>query len=180
MPRRTTTPADEGIQAAREERTAASEQTAEQAAAQEQTAQISGEPDAASNLETTPATALPMKIDARITSTRNYYNDPTRAFATVTLNDALVIKGFRVVKDENGLFCSMPARRLRNGEYSEICHPITQDFAQQLHASVLNEYQVHLAQQMEESLQTPHNVESENTPAQEPPAPEPGPEMEMM
>ena len=126
------------------------------------------------------AAAPPLKVDVCITGTRNFYDDPTRATATVTLNDCFVIKGFRVVKNENGLFCSMPARRLKNGEYSEVCHAITPDFARQLSASVLNEYQVHLAQQMEESQQTPHVYE------QELPEPEPDmselpfePEMEM-
>ena len=136
MPRRTT-PADEGIQAANEERTAAIE--AEQESAPEET----------------PA-APPMKIDVRITSTRNNYGDPTRALATVVLGDSFAIKGVRIVKGENGLFCSMPARRLASGEYSEVCNPITSDFARALNASVLSEYQVHLAQQMEESVQTPH------------------------
>ena len=121
--------------------------------------------------------AIPaMKIDVRITSTRNHYGDPTRALATVTLNDAFVIKGFRVVKGENGLFCSMPARRLRNGEFSEICNPITADFSRQLSASVLGEYQVHLAQQMSESQEVPHVIDPVQE--QEPQGYE-GPEPEM-
>ena len=178
MPRRTISPADEGIRAAREEHIAAREQTdqttdtlADQTH-DEQTAQAPNEQDS------TPGAIPPMKADVRITSTRNVYDDPTRATATVTLNDAFVIKGFRVVKGDNGLFCSMPARRLRDGSYSEVCHAITPDFARQLNASVLSEYQVHLAQQMEESQQTPHVIEPEqNIPEFE--VPEQGPEMEM-
>lgn len=102
-----------------------------------------------------------MKIDVRITSTRNAFDDPTRATASVVLGDCFVIKGFRVVKGENGLFCSMPSRRLRDGEYSEVCHAITPEFAKRLNASVLSEYQVYLAQQMAESQETPHIYEPE-------------------
>lgn len=166
MPRRNSSPADEGIQAAREER-AAMEQAAE--------TQQADQP-----VEPAAASMPPMKIDVRITGTRNFYDDPTRATASVTLNDCFVIKGFRVIKSENGLFCSMPSRRLKNGEYSEICHAITPDFSRQLSASVLNEYQVYLAQQMEESQQTPHVYEPEpeqTTPAMEEPPFEPDMEM---
>ena len=160
MPRRTTTPADEGIRAAAEEHSAAIVQTESQE-------------------ETATTAAPPMKIDVRITGTRNAYDNPTRATASVVLNDCFVIKGFRVVKGENGLFCSPPARRLRDGEYSEVCHAITPDFARQLNASVLNEYQVHLAQQMEESMNTPHVYEQEQAPATELDEPQFEPEMEM-
>lgn len=152
MPRRTTTPADEGIRAATEERTAAMEQPA----AEGQTA--TPQPEA---LQEAPQQPQPsgLKVDVRITSTRNVYDDPTRATATVTLGDAFVIKGFRILKGENGLFVSMPARKLRDGSYSEICHPITREFSAELKSSVLNEYQVHLAQQIAESHEIGHDLE---------------------
>ncbi len=155
MPRRTT-PAEDGIQTVAEEHTTGTQDHQEQTqdTQSEALAQTAAPEDA-------PGSAATMKIDVRITSTRNVYDDNTRATATVTLNDAFVIKGVRVVKGENGLFCSMPARKLRNGDYSEVCHPITKDFALKLNASVLNEYQVHLHQQMEESQQTPHIYEPE-------------------
>ena len=167
---------DTGVVAAQEP----TGQAAEAAVSNEATEQ-SHEPTAAhetavQGAEAAPPTAPSMKIDVRITSTRNYYDDPLRALATVTLNDSFAIKGVRVVKGENGLFCSMPARRLRNGEYSEVCHPITADFARVLNASVLSEYSVHLAQQMEESQQTPHIIEPEPEP-QDYDAPEPDMEM---
>jgi len=108
----------------------------------------------ATEQEQPEAAAPPLKIDVRITSTKNTYGNPTRATATVTLNDAFVINGFRVVMGENGLFCAMPARRVRD-EYVEFCHPITAEFSRTLQASVLGEYRVHLAQQMEESQQMP-------------------------
>ena len=155
MPRRTTQ-SEDGISTVTEETRADTQEQQEQ---QQDTQSESLAQPAAT--EDTTDSAAPMKIDVRITSPRNVYDDNTRATATVTLNDAFVIKGVRVVKGENGLFCSMPARRLRNGDYSEICHPITKDFALKLNASVLNEYQVHLHQQMEESQQTPHIYEPE-------------------
>ena len=81
-----------------------------------------------------------MKIDVRITSTCNNYGDLTRALATVVRGDSFAIKGVRVVKGENGLFCSMPARRLKSGGYSKACHPITSDFALKMNAPMLEQF----------------------------------------
>ncbi len=180
MPRRTT-PAEDGINTVTEEHTA---DTQDQQNQQEQPQEAQSEPlEQTATPEDAPDSAASMKINVRITSTRNVYDDNTRATATVTLNDVFVIKGVRVVKGENGLFCSMPARKLRNGDYSEVCHPITKDFALKLNASVLNEYQVHLHQQMEESQQTPHIYEPDMEQSQSLREPEYAaavPEMEMI
>jgi Uncharacterized protein, involved in the regulation of septum location len=153
MPRRTTTPAEEHT-TIYEETAGVHTETSGQSAATEQ-----GQPEAA---------AVPLKLDVRITGTKNTYGNPTRATATVTLNDSFVINGFRVVMGENGLFCAMPARRMKNQEYVEVCHPITADFSRTLQASVLGEYRVHLAQQMEESQQVPDVYEPEGHEEPEP------------
>ena len=170
MPRRTTTP-DEGHTTIYEE-TATLPQAEPEGHAEAQTTPTAQ--SAPTEQEQPEATALPLKIDVRITGTRNAFGNSTRADATVTLNDAFVINGFRVVMGENGLFCAMPARRMKNQEYVEVCHPITADFSRQLNASVLGEYRVYLAQQMAESQQVPDVID----PAQEPQGyEEPEPEM---
>ena len=159
MPRRTTTPAEEHTTI--HEETAAAHVEAPRQALEEHAAPQTtptGQ-SAATEQEQPEPTALPLKLDVRITGTKNTYGNPTRATATVTLNDSFVINGFRVVMGENGLFCAMPARRVRD-EYVEFCHPITADFSRTLQASVLGEYRVHLAQQMEESQQVPDVYES--------------------
>mgnify|MGYP000850265053 CR=1 FL=1 len=163
MPRaRRTTPVGEGVSSVMDEHTTTVDQATQTAEAPTSTQ---------ANVLTDTSSPHP-KVDVRITATRNNYDDPIRAFATLTLNDCFVIKGIRVVKGENGLYCSMPARKLRSGEYSEVCHAITPDFSRSLNASVLNQYQVHLAQQMEESQQTPHIYEPDE-PVQVPEQTEP-------
>ena len=95
MPRRTTTP-DEGHTTIHEE-TATLPQAEPEGHAEAQTTPTAQ--SAPTEQEQPEATALPLKIDVRITGTKNTYGNPTRATATVTLNDAFVINGFRVVID---------------------------------------------------------------------------------
>ena len=155
MPRRTNTPTEEHT-TIHEETAGVHAETPRQAP--EEHAEVQATPTgqgAATEQEQPEAAVLPLKIDVRITGTKNAYGNPTRATATVTLNDSFVINGFRVVMGENGLFCAMPARRMKNQEYVEVCHPITADFSRTLQASVLGGYRVHLAMQMAESQQVP-------------------------
>jgi len=129
-------------------------------------------------------TLTPLKIGVHFSSTRNYQDNPERARAAITLNDCFVIKGVRVMKGENGLFVSMPARKGPDGQYREICHPITAEFARALNSTVLEEYQGQLARQMEESHAARHITDPEEAqqqagaePEMEPPAQSMGMEM---
>jgi len=70
---------------------------------------------------------------------------PTKAFASVTFDDAFVVKDLRVVDGKKGLFVSMPARKDKNGEYRDICHPINTDTRNLIHEAVIKKYQEEIA-----------------------------------
>jgi len=68
-----------------------------------------------------------------------------RAYASATVDNCLAIRGIRVMEGREGLFVSMPSRKAGN-EYKEICFPVTKEFREQLHGSVLDAYQQAIAQ----------------------------------
>lgn len=75
----------------------------------------------------------------------NDTNSKTVALATVTIADCLVLTGLRIVKGKNGMFVSMPQRKLskpdKNGnEYADIFFPVTHDFREELNNAILDEY----------------------------------------
>ena len=49
--------------------------------------------------------------------------DRLRAYVDVTLDDALVIHGLKLMQGEQGLFVAMPSRKMRNEEFKDIVHP---------------------------------------------------------
>ena len=55
-------------------------------------------------------------------------DEKLKGFADVTLNGFFVIHGIRILKNGNGYFISMPAKKMPNGEYKDIVHPITSEF----------------------------------------------------
>ena len=46
------------------------------------------------------------------------------AIASVVFDDAFVVHDLRIVNGDKGLFVAMPSRKLPNGEFRDVCHPI--------------------------------------------------------
>jgi stage V sporulation protein G len=62
------------------------------------------------------------------------------AIASVVLDDQFVIHDLRVVNGEKGLFVAMPSRKLPNGDFRDICHPINAEARQRLQDAVLAQF----------------------------------------
>lgn len=63
-----------------------------------------------------------------------------KAFASVTLNNELVLTGFKVIQGSNKLFVGNPSEK-RNEEYKDTVFPITKDFREYLNRTVLEAYE---------------------------------------
>jgi len=64
----------------------------------------------------------------------------TRAIASITFDNAFVVKELKVVEGPSGLFVSMPSRKVGNGGYKDIAHPITAEARQAIQAAVMEAY----------------------------------------
>lgn len=49
------------------------------------------------------------------------------AIASIVIDDCFVIHDLRIVDGDKGLFVAMPSRKLPNGEFRDICHPINSE-----------------------------------------------------
>jgi stage V sporulation protein G len=81
---------------------------------------------------------------AEITDVRIYRMEGTgnlKAYATVTLDDAYVVHGLKVLEGEAGLWVSMPASRNKRGEFKDIFHPITKEARDVLVKALLEKYE---------------------------------------
>jgi len=63
------------------------------------------------------------------------------AIASVVLDDSFVVHDLRVVNGEKGLFVAMPSRKLPNGDFRDICHPINAEARQALQDAVLAQFE---------------------------------------
>lgn len=106
---------------------------------------------------------LPMKIDVKIGSIRPDGN--VRAYASVNLNDCFAIRNVKIVDSTKGLFIAMPSYKAGNGEYKDICLPVTKEFREQLNQAVVDAYQQALTQSQTQGRQL---MEQASQPEQQP------------
>ena len=75
-----------------------------------------------------------MKITEVRVHLRN--EDKLKAFATVTFDDCFVVRNMKIISASEGLILCMPSRRLADGTYKDIAHPINMDFRKTLEQQV--------------------------------------------
>lgn len=63
-----------------------------------------------------------------------------KAFASVTFGGAFVVHGVRVIDGKNGLFVTMPSRKVGDG-FKDVAHPVSKEFKETLDAAVLAEFE---------------------------------------
>lgn len=81
----------------------------------------------------------------RITDIKIVYRDEFRlkAYASITLDDELVIRHLKVIQGESGLFVSMPSKRMGKNRFVDIAHPINTEFRKYLEDEILKRYLLH-------------------------------------
>jgi len=71
--------------------------------------------------------------------------DKLKAFVNVTFDNCFVVRGMKVIKSAGGYFVSMPSRRMGDGTYRDIAHPITNDFRSKIEQGILEKYKEEMA-----------------------------------
>ena len=64
----------------------------------------------------------------------------TMAFASVSVDDLIAIRGIRVVNGENGLFVSMPQSKDKAGEFHDVAFPIDGQLRKAMDKAILDKY----------------------------------------
>ncbi|MBU0517557.1 septation regulator SpoVG [bacterium] len=67
--------------------------------------------------------------------------DKLKAFVNITFDDVFVVRGLKVIQGNKGLFVCMPSRKLGDGTYKDIAHPINNEFRQTIEQMILQKYE---------------------------------------
>jgi len=60
-----------------------------------------------------------------------------KAFASITIDNSLVIQDFRIINTAHGYVVAMPSRKLPSGEYKETVFTISTQLSEHITGSVL-------------------------------------------
>ncbi|MBI4356220.1 MAG: septation protein SpoVG family protein [Candidatus Omnitrophica bacterium] len=64
-----------------------------------------------------------------------------KAFVDLKVNEALILKGLRIVKGSKGLFVSMPRTQGKDGKWRDTITPLTEEFRRHIDEVVMAAYQ---------------------------------------
>ena len=68
-----------------------------------------------------------------------------KAVVSITFDDAFAVHDIKIVEGDKGLFVAMPSKRMPDGEYKDIAHPISSATREMIQSAVLKEYEAVLA-----------------------------------
>lgn len=63
-----------------------------------------------------------------------------KGFASITLDNAFVIRGLKIIEGASGLFIAMPSRKRRDGTFQDIAHPINMETRELMERQVIAAY----------------------------------------
>lgn len=84
-----------------------------------------------------------MKVtDTRIRVVRNPQEDSKlKAYVDITFDECFVVHGLKIIEGQNSLFLAMPSKKMVNGEFKDIVHPIKPEFREEITSYVLARYE---------------------------------------
>ena len=64
-----------------------------------------------------------------------------KAVVSITIDEVFVVHDIKVIEGEKGLFIAMPSRKMTDGEYRDIAHPINSETRERLQNLILEKYE---------------------------------------
>lgn len=83
-----------------------------------------------------------------------------KAVASVTFDDEFVVHDIKVIDGQNGLFVAMPSRKMGEGDFRDIAHPLVSEMRNRIRDAIFEKYDELLA---EEGAQAPEQQETQTT-----------------
>ena len=77
-----------------------------------------------------------------------------KGFASITLDNAFVVRGLKIIEGASGLFIAMPSRKRKDGTFQDIAHPINMATREWMENQVIAAYRQEI--QKVESGEIPH------------------------
>ncbi|MCQ2555295.1 MAG: septation regulator SpoVG [Clostridia bacterium] len=64
-----------------------------------------------------------------------------KAIASITFDGEFVVHDIKVIDGQNGLFIAMPSRKVGDGEFKDIAHPLSPEVRSRITDAILKAYE---------------------------------------
>lgn len=90
-----------------------------------------------------------------------------KAVVSVTFDDEFVVHDIKIIEGQNGLFIAMPSRKMGEGDFRDIAHPLVSETRNRIKDAIFVEYEKvlteHEAEQSSEDTPADDTAEAEST-----------------
>lgn len=63
-----------------------------------------------------------------------------KGIASITIDDCFVIHDLKILEGESGLFIAMPSKKMQDGTYRDVAHPINRETRKYVESVIIDEY----------------------------------------
>ena len=78
-----------------------------------------------------------------------------KAVVSITFDDEFVVHDIKIIEGQNGLFIAMPSRKMGEGDFRDIAHPLVSETRNKIRDAIFEEYEKVLAQKTSEAEDAP-------------------------
>lgn len=64
-----------------------------------------------------------------------------KAVVSVTFDDEFVVHDIKIIEGQNGLFIAMPSRKMGEGDFRDIAHPLKSETRNRIKDAIFAEYE---------------------------------------
>lgn len=72
-----------------------------------------------------------------------------KAVVSITFDDEFVVHDIKVIEGQSGLFIAMPSRKMGEGDFRDIAHPLTSETRNKIKEAIFEEYDKLVAEKAE-------------------------------
>jgi stage V sporulation protein G len=73
-----------------------------------------------------------------------------KAVVSVTFDDEFVVHDIKIIDGQNGLFIAMPSRKMGEGDFRDIAHPLVSETRNRIKEAIFAEYEKVREEKLEE------------------------------
>ena len=73
-----------------------------------------------------------------------------KAVISITFDDEFVVHDIKIIEGQNGPFIAMPSRKMGEGDFRDIAHPLNSETRNKIKDAIFAEYEKVLAEQPEQ------------------------------
>ena len=64
-----------------------------------------------------------------------------KAVVSITIDNEFAVHDIKIIEGDRGLFIAMPSKKVLDGEYRDIAHPINSEVRERVQSEILRKYQ---------------------------------------